>query len=372
MKIKSRFIPIFISLFFGLSSFLTACSSKLAAPSIAHTWHRVNGKNTMTFYEDGTTRNVDSHSHCTDILKYKIQEDGALVLVMDWGGDVYFDKTSSAFEAMDDWKLYYLQDDVLIYATEVYYIEDNKSSQKKAEDLYSTTFTELKNIDFIKYFSKNYKVIENLVDSEDYDAGDKMFSMWQSFEEFLKNAPKETTYYKEKTFEPISLSEAIGTRCYVWNPKYREVAIGEIQKNGEISGEDCAGFDYIVNDDKDRFGIHLNYGSFKDGMLNGKGTSYRCDFRDGELYSDRLMIGNFINNRPDGKIEVVINMSATNEKTTQIELSNGTPKTFGLNEDGRVILGYFKEDKKEYTWPADDANDIYVTYYDRLTNKTYH
>lgn len=387
MKIK--FISIFILLFLGLSS-LVACSSKPSTSSMAHTWHLLNTKATMTFYQDGTTRNVWADRGTADVLEYKVQEDGTLVFKMEWGSDLYLDKTDSALRAMDDNETYYLQDEVLIYYKEIYYIEDNETSKKRAEELYDTTMEELNKkkeaqalednfnpsiyrnpSTFMSYFSKSYKVIEEEVNERKWDANDHMLLLWEAFEEFQENAPDETTYFKDKTFEPITLTDAIATRCYVWIPKYREVAVGEVQTNGEIGGKDGAVFDYIVNKNKDYFSVHLNYGSFEDGMLNGEGTSFRCNFEDGDLQSNRLMIGNFIKNRLDGEIKVTVNMAATNEQNTQIQVANGKAKTFGLNEKGRAILGYFEEDGEEFTWPADDAEDVYSTFYDRLTNNTY-
>lgn len=253
-------------------------------------------------------------------------------------------------------------------------ISSNSASQVKIVDYGTDSSSEYiiaRSTDpslFMEIFSQNYKKIEEEIDAHSYKAAHSLMDLWGDFEEFLESAPKSITYYQEKTFEPIPLSEAVGSKCYVWIPEYREVAAGLIQSDGEIEGNGVV-FDYIINQNTHNTALHLNYGTFKNGMLNGEGKSFRVDF-DSTGFKDRLVVGKFINNRPDGVVSLVINMDATNERNTKAEGNQGNMKIYGINENGYSIIGYYEEDPNE-GYAISDADDLYLTYYDRITNNTY-
>lgn len=222
----------------------------------------------------------------------------------------------------------------------------------------------------MEYFAENYEEIEEAINSRSSQAAQKIIALWDHCEDLLDSAPKKTTYYQEKTFEPISLSEAIGSRCYVWIPDYREIALGVVQSNGEISGNGVV-FDYTYSRSSDEPRTHFNYGSFENGMLNGEGVSFRVDLnKNNSLQHDRLMIGNFVDNRADGIISTTLDLGTSDERNTKIEANKGKVKVYKTTEDGYSVVGYYEE-YSDYGYVILDANDFYLTYYDRITNKTY-
>lgn len=251
-------------------------------------------------------------------------------------------------------------------------LKETKNTSKSEQSSSKSTYIIARSKDpspLMEYFSENYEEIEKAINSRSNQAAQKIISLWEYCEKLLEDAPKKTTYYQDKTFEPISLSEAIGSRCYIWIPDYREVALGVVQPNGEISGNGVV-FDYTYSSSNEPR-THFNYGSFENGMLNGEGVSFRVDLdKNNKFQNDRLMVGNFINNRPDGIIPTTFSLGTSDERNTKLEANNGDVKVYKTLKDGYSVVGYYEEDSSNgYVIP--DANDLYLTYYDRITNKTY-
>lgn len=98
---------------------LTACSKE---SGIVGTWHRVDNENdTMSFYEDGTCLDVPIKTLTSaDPVSYKIQDDGTIILTMEWDGTKVLEKTDDEDIALDDRDYYYLSNDKLILAKKEY------------------------------------------------------------------------------------------------------------------------------------------------------------------------------------------------------------------------------------------------------------
>lgn len=110
---------------------MAGCSSK---SSIAGTWAKeeelksddYTGVYDMTFYEDGSCHDLplsepNSSAHAES---YKIQEDGMLIITMEWGGDHRFQSTDDPDEALNDDDYYYLSGNTLIFGRDTYVRKD--------------------------------------------------------------------------------------------------------------------------------------------------------------------------------------------------------------------------------------------------------
>lgn len=101
----------------GMVVLLLVCISFVGCGSsddITGTW--VSSRNAeIHFYEDGTCLNVYKNHTSADATNWKIQEDGRLILEMEWDGNESFERVNSKDEALESRKLYYLSGDTLIF-----------------------------------------------------------------------------------------------------------------------------------------------------------------------------------------------------------------------------------------------------------------
>lgn len=74
----------------------------------------------MHFYEDGTCLDVYKNHTSADATNWKIQEDGMLVLELEWDGNASFERADTKEEALEDRDLYYLSGDTLIFNKKEY------------------------------------------------------------------------------------------------------------------------------------------------------------------------------------------------------------------------------------------------------------
>lgn len=112
MKVQTKGFLLIISLFFMCISFVGCGSSD----DITGTWKNVeNSYNEMHFYDDGTCLDVYENNTSADATNWKIQEDGMLILEMEWDGNASFERTETKEKALEDRDLYYLSGDTLIF-----------------------------------------------------------------------------------------------------------------------------------------------------------------------------------------------------------------------------------------------------------------
>ena len=90
------------------------------------TWAYVNSKGEVTdskmyFNEDGTCSDLPIHGPTSaDPVSYKIQDDGTLILTMEWDGKINIEKAENEEQALDDNDYYYISGDTLILHKETY------------------------------------------------------------------------------------------------------------------------------------------------------------------------------------------------------------------------------------------------------------
>lgn len=114
MKYRKRNEKQFLSgcvimiLLFGI--IIGGCSSQ---NSIVGTWYSEKNDYTRTFYEDGTCRDSDDHS---EIMNYKQQEDGTLMLTWGLGNQRIINRTDDKELALEDenYEYYYLSGNTLV------------------------------------------------------------------------------------------------------------------------------------------------------------------------------------------------------------------------------------------------------------------
>ncbi len=109
---------------------MAGCSSK---SSIAGIWAKeeelesddYSGVYDMTFYEDGSCHNLPLRTLTSaEAESYKVQEDGVLVITMEWDGKFRFESTDDPDEALNDDDYYYLSGDTLIFNQDTYVRKD--------------------------------------------------------------------------------------------------------------------------------------------------------------------------------------------------------------------------------------------------------
>lgn len=106
------------------------------ATSIDNTWQELGTQATMTFYSDGTTRDVSNTGGVGGrTVGYKVQEDETLIIERDYGGEEYYDKTEDSSLAFEDRNYYYLENGVLVYLNHIYFIEGDKASENNAQKI---------------------------------------------------------------------------------------------------------------------------------------------------------------------------------------------------------------------------------------------
>lgn len=96
------------------------CGSK---NSLVGTWKTVDDSYdiTMSFYDDGTCLDVPYKTlSSADVKSYKLQDDGVLMLTMEWDGPIIVKSTDNEDTALDDSDYYYLSGDKLIMKGRVF------------------------------------------------------------------------------------------------------------------------------------------------------------------------------------------------------------------------------------------------------------
>ncbi|MDE6852532.1 MAG: lipocalin family protein, partial [Lachnospiraceae bacterium] len=117
MKVTTKKLLVMASLLLICISFVGCGSSD----DITGTWIHVESESSdggMRFYEDGTCLDVYKNHTSADATNWKIQEDGMLILEMEWDGNESFERVNKKEEALEDRDLYYLSGGTLVY---VYY-----------------------------------------------------------------------------------------------------------------------------------------------------------------------------------------------------------------------------------------------------------
>ncbi|MCM1244782.1 MAG: hypothetical protein NC293_03955 [Roseburia sp.] len=104
---------------FMMGSLLLVCLAFVGCGSsnaITGTWQNVERNyKEMHFYEDGTCLDVYKNHTSADATNWKIQEDGMLILELEWDGNATFERTDTKEEALEDRDLYYLSGDTLVF-----------------------------------------------------------------------------------------------------------------------------------------------------------------------------------------------------------------------------------------------------------------
>ncbi len=117
----------------------TACAKNKSQNTIEGKWTKVeDSQRSMTFYEDGTCLDIPIKTSA-DALSYKLQEDGVLILEMEWDGPIVIKPTESPEEAYDSDEYYYLDSDSLIFDTVDYVRGDPNTEAEKDDSTDETT-----------------------------------------------------------------------------------------------------------------------------------------------------------------------------------------------------------------------------------------
>lgn len=114
MKVVTKKLLVLVGLVLICISFVGCGSSD----DITGTWVDVESEGSddgMRFYDDGTCLDVYKNHTSADATNWKIQEDGMLILEMEWDGNVFFERADKKEEALEDRDLYYLSGDTLIF-----------------------------------------------------------------------------------------------------------------------------------------------------------------------------------------------------------------------------------------------------------------
>ncbi len=114
MKVAVKKLLVMVGLLLICISFVGCDSSN----DITGTWVHVERESSdegMHFYNDGTCLNVYKNHTSADATNWKVQEDGMLILKMEWDGNESFERVEKKEEALENRKLYYLSGDTLIF-----------------------------------------------------------------------------------------------------------------------------------------------------------------------------------------------------------------------------------------------------------------
>lgn len=114
MKVVAKKLLVMVGLLLICMSFVGCGSSN----DITGTWVHVERESSdegMHFYNDGTCLNVYKNHTSADATNWKVQEDGMLILKMEWDGNESFERVEKKEEALENRKLYYLSGDTLIF-----------------------------------------------------------------------------------------------------------------------------------------------------------------------------------------------------------------------------------------------------------------
>lgn len=115
---KIKKITFCMGMIFCCAFTLFSCSS---GDSIIGTWKLNENSNGISFYEDGTCLNVAIRTATSaDAVSYKIQDDGKMILTMEWDGNMVLEKTEDKEEALSSLKRYYLSGDTLVIGKKEY------------------------------------------------------------------------------------------------------------------------------------------------------------------------------------------------------------------------------------------------------------
>ena len=112
MKATTKKILMMVSLLLLACLSFVGCGS---SDGITGTWVSVKSGKEMHFYKDGTCLDVYKNNTSADATNWKIQEDGMLILEMEWDGNLSFERTDAKEEALESSDLYYLSGDTLIF-----------------------------------------------------------------------------------------------------------------------------------------------------------------------------------------------------------------------------------------------------------------
>ena len=76
----------------------------------------------MSFYDDGSCIDVPFHGPTSaDVESYKMQNDGTIILVMEWDGNMTLKPTDNQEEALKNRSLYYLSGNTLVMHEDIYH-----------------------------------------------------------------------------------------------------------------------------------------------------------------------------------------------------------------------------------------------------------
>ena len=119
MKAATKKLLVMVGLLLVCISF-AGCGS---SDDITGTWIHAESEDSedgMRFYDDGTCLDVYKNNTSADATNWKIQEDGMLVLELEWDGNASFERADTKEEAIEDRDLYYLSGDTLVFNKKEY------------------------------------------------------------------------------------------------------------------------------------------------------------------------------------------------------------------------------------------------------------
>lgn len=115
---KTINLALMVCLSFLILVGLAACG---ASDSLEGTWQREDGVTEIAFYNDGSCLDLPVTGRTgADAESWALQDDGKLILHMEWDGNTVIERTDDEEQALDDHDYFYLSGDKLIFWRDIY------------------------------------------------------------------------------------------------------------------------------------------------------------------------------------------------------------------------------------------------------------